>query len=38
MLYGLIDQKVNSVQGSGEDWATIHQRVGLGPYPPKFLG
>ena len=29
MLYGLIDQKVNSAQGSGEDWATIHQRVAL---------
>jgi len=26
------------VQGSGEDWATIHRRVGLGPYPPDFLG
>ena len=37
MLYGLIDQKVNSVQGSGEDWAAIHQQLGLGPHPPEFM-
>ncbi len=38
MAYGLISQKVNSVRGSGKDQATIHQRLGLGPYPPEFLG
>ena len=27
MAYGLISQKVNSVRGSGQDQATIHQRV-----------
>ena len=38
MLYGLIGQKVNSVQGPSQNQATIHQQVGLDPYPPKFLG
>ena len=30
------DQKVNWVQGSGEDWATIHRRMGLGPVLTRF--
>ena len=38
MLYGLIGQKVNSVQGPGQNQATIHQQLGLDPYPPEFHG
>ena len=30
MVYGLGGQKVNLVQGSGEDWATIHRQAGGG--------
>ena len=30
MVYGLGGKKVNLVQGSGEDWATIHRQAGGG--------
>ena len=30
------DQKVNWVQGSGEDWATIRRRVGWAPVFTRF--